>query len=76
MTNQNINPVELAKAKLGSQKKIADSLNVSKQAVSAWKRNGVPAQYVNKLSDLTGIPRWIINPSLYPPEKEFTSQTF
>lgn len=76
MTTPNINPIDLAKAKLGSQQKIADCLKVSKQAVSKWKQNGVPAIYVNKLSDITGIPRWIINPSLYPPEKESSTNSY
>lgn len=48
---------------------IADELGLSRQAVSGWR--AVPAEWVRKISDFTGIPPWRLRPDLYaaPPHE-------
>jgi len=42
---------------------IAEELGLSRQAVSGWR--AVPAEWVRKISDFTGIPPWRLRPDLY-----------
>lgn len=64
------NVVVIATKKLKSQRAIAEACGVSVQAVSKWKSKYVSARYVNRFAEVTGIPRWMIRPDLYPYEKE------
>lgn len=68
--NLTFNPVEEAAKRLGSQKAICDAMGVTKQVVSYWKKTGRVTGDINKFSDVTGIPRWMVRPDLYPPERE------
>lgn len=42
---------------------IAKHLGIRKQNLTRWK--SVPAKYVNQISDLTGLPREYILPSVF-----------
>jgi len=42
---------------------LAKQLNVTLQAVSAWKK--VPLRHVQTLSSMTGIPRERLRPDIY-----------
>ncbi len=64
------NVVVTAAKKLKSQRAIAEACGVSVQAVSKWKKKQVGAKYVNRFAEVTGIPRWVVRPDLYPFEKE------
>lgn len=46
---------------------LARSLGLSRQAVAVWHR--VPFKHLNKVSDLTGIPRQLIRPDLFDDER-------
>jgi len=40
----------------GGGKAIAKMFGLKAQAVSNWKRNGLPARHIERLHELTGIP--------------------
>jgi len=48
---------------------IAGELGLTRQAVSGWR--AVPAEWVRKISEYTGIPPWRLRPDLYdaPPHE-------
>lgn len=52
----------------GLRQKVAKALKITHGAVSQWRR--VPADRVNEVARITGIPRSRLRPDLYPPEKE------
>lgn len=52
----------------GLRLKVAKALKITHGAVSQWRR--VPADRVNEVARITGIPRSRLRPDLYPPEKE------
>lgn len=49
---------------------IAEELGLTRQAVSGWR--AVPAEWVRKISEYTGIPPWRLRPDLYAPPSETT----
>lgn len=55
----------------GSQKKLAIDLGVSEQAISKWKKRGVPAERVLEIERVTGgaVTRYELRPDLYPLEE-------
>ncbi|MFO1394687.1 MAG: YdaS family helix-turn-helix protein [Steroidobacteraceae bacterium] len=55
-------------AKLGSQRALADALDVSPQAITNMKAHGrpIPPERVLEFERITGIPRTRIRPDLYP----------
>ena len=50
-------------AHFGTMGALAKQLNVTLQAVSAWKK--VPLRHVQTLSSMTGIPRERLRPDIY-----------
>ena len=51
------NPVQRAITKAGTQKTLADALNVSRQTVGYWlKRGEFPVPYIKKAARATGLP--------------------
>jgi hypothetical protein len=46
---------------------LAEKLGLSRQAVAIWHR--VPIKHLNKVSDVTGIPRQIIRPDMFDDER-------
>jgi DNA-binding transcriptional regulator YdaS (Cro superfamily) len=55
-------------AAVKSRSALATALGINRQAVSLWGR--VPAERVMAVEALTGIPRSVIRPDIYPPERE------
>ncbi|MEH2707114.1 Cro/CI family transcriptional regulator [Bradyrhizobium elkanii] len=55
----------LAIKKVGTGDALAAGLEITPQAISQWKR--VPFRRVLEVERLTGIPRHIQRPDLYPP---------
>jgi DNA-binding transcriptional regulator YdaS (Cro superfamily) len=51
-----------------SRSALATALGINRQAVSKWDR--VPAERVMEVEAVTGIPRSVIRPDIYPPERE------
>lgn len=45
--------------------KLGAAVGVSSQAISQWKQ--VPAQRVLQVERVTGVPRHMLRPDLYPP---------
>ena len=52
----------------GLRRKVARELRITHGAVSQWRR--VPAERVLDVERITGIPRHILRPDLYPMPKE------
>lgn len=46
-----------------SKNKLAEGLGIKKQNLTRWKK--VPVNHVNKVAELTGIPREKILPSVF-----------
>lgn len=58
------NPALLAVKAAGTQEKLAASIHVSRQAVSAWIRRGrIPLARVSEVSKVTGIPKKLLDPA-------------
>lgn len=77
MTNNqpSFDVIEAAIKRLGSQKNLSEVIGVSKQMVTLWKKSGRVTGNINEFSKITGIPRWLVRPDLYPPEKEQITDT-
>jgi len=52
-----------AELRRGNLSEIARKLGVRKQAVSGWQR--VPAERVQSVSEITGIPVWRLRPDVF-----------
>lgn len=65
-----IDPVELAAEKAGGIVKLSLALGLSRGAASQWTR--IPVEHVLKVERLTGIPRQILRPDIYPVEDTYT----
>lgn len=52
----------------GNQSKFADAIGTSQQNISNWSRTGrqLPAEYVLKAEEVTGIARHVWRPDIYP----------
>lgn len=59
-------PIRLAASKVGGIVKLSEALGLSRGAVSQWTR--VPAERVLEVERVTGIPREILRPDIYPVE--------
>ncbi|RLD05025.1 MAG: chaperone [Chloroflexota bacterium] len=62
-------PIDIACDLLGGQNKLAAKLGVTKQAVSKWRRQQVPAERVLRIEEITAgrVPRHSLRPDIYPP---------
>jgi Bacterial toxin YdaS len=52
----------------GGYRALARAAGVSHQSVMKWKR--VPPRRVLAVEELTGIPRHVLRPDIYPPSRE------
>lgn len=50
----------------GATARIAREMGVTHAAVRQWRTNGIPAERVLRLEELTGIPRHVLRPDIYP----------
>lgn len=66
-------PVELAASKVGGIVQLSLKLGMSRGAASQWHR--IPAERVIQVEELTGIPREILRPDLYPVQRTYTEAT-
>lgn len=64
-------PVKLAAAKAGGIVQLSLKLGLSRGAASQWRR--IPAERVLEVERLTGVPREILRPDLYPVQKSYTA---
>lgn len=55
---------------VGGHRRLAVLLNISEQAISKWKRNGIPVERVLAIEEATNeqITRQEMRPDIYPPE--------
>jgi hypothetical protein len=51
-------------------KQVQGGKELTKQAISHWRKIGVPHTYVLTVEQITGLPRSYLRPDLYPPERE------
>lgn len=60
-------PLQRAIGKAGSQKALAEQVEVSQQAISKWLKNGgvVPAETAVKIERATGVTRRELRPDLF-----------
>jgi DNA-binding transcriptional regulator YdaS (Cro superfamily) len=66
--SQNAQPniVDVAIRIVGSQVELAKQCGVSKQAVAKWRAsNRVGVKSVKKLSEVTGLPPYVIRPDVF-----------
>lgn len=59
-----IDPVQLAVEGAGGTAVLARGLNIRSQAISQWTR--IPAERVLQVEKLSGVPRHLLRPDLYP----------
>ena len=62
-------PLDRAAKVMGTQAALAEKLGVTAQAVTNWRRNGVPAERVLDIERVTGVPRHELRPDIYPPDE-------
>lgn len=62
-----LKPIERAATLLGGQHNLADRLSVTPQAVSKWKRKGVPAERCREIEEATGgkVTRYELRPDVF-----------
>ena len=67
----NTSPLRTYRAKHNlSQAKLAELIGVQDAAVCKWERGKVGLRSVLKVEAVTGIPRYILRPDIYPvPDK-------
>jgi hypothetical protein len=61
---------DLARAAIdaaGNGAHLARQCGVTRYAVHLWRKTGIPAKHVGRISALTGIPPHRIRPDLFPP---------
>lgn len=58
--------IENAIRQFGSASALGKAVGLSKMAVSLWRRNGVPAERVLQVFDVTGVTPHELRPDLYP----------
>lgn len=57
------NGVDLLRSQRGLMSKVATACGITRAAVAMWKR--IPADYVPKISEVSGIPRHELRPDLW-----------
>jgi DNA-binding transcriptional regulator YdaS (Cro superfamily) len=75
MKQTRINPVDAGALVFGSKVALAKRLGISRQSLNAWRLKGVPAERALEFSRVTGLPRSLVRPDLYPQDQEITSQS-
>lgn len=59
-------------AAMGSGVALARACGVSNPAIAGWRLRGVPADRVQQVSALTGIPPHELRPDIFHPPKDAT----
>jgi DNA-binding transcriptional regulator YdaS (Cro superfamily) len=57
----------------GGQKALAEAIGTGQSQVWYWlmrSKKGVPAEFVLKIEQVTGVPRHEIRPDIFPPPQE------
>jgi DNA-binding transcriptional regulator YdaS (Cro superfamily) len=67
---ENRTAIQEAAGKVGGIVKLSLALGLSRGAASQWRR--VPAERVLEVERLTGVPKEILRPDLYPVQKNYT----
>jgi DNA-binding transcriptional regulator YdaS (Cro superfamily) len=68
--NSSSSSLRQAVKQAGGLRAVARKLNVRHQAVMYWLQKQVPAERVLAVEALTGIPRSVLRPDIYPPDRE------
>lgn len=58
-------PIAVLVERVGSQRKLAELLGVTPQAISLWKLGKIPAERVLAIEGATGVSRRVLRPDLY-----------
>jgi DNA-binding transcriptional regulator YdaS (Cro superfamily) len=64
---------EIISKAAGNPSKLARLLGITRQAVDQWKR--VPVEHVLAVEEMSGIPRHVQRPDVYPPPREGENPT-
>jgi DNA-binding transcriptional regulator YdaS (Cro superfamily) len=67
MDQQTLQALDEAIDRAGGVTALAKALGIFSQAVSQWRHNGIPPYRVIDVEQLSGVPRWRLDPKLYPP---------
>lgn len=68
--SQSASALQRAVKAAGTQEKLAAAIGTKQQNVSYWVRAGqVPAEFVLKIEEATGIPRHELRGDLYPQDE-------
>jgi DNA-binding transcriptional regulator YdaS (Cro superfamily) len=59
---------KLAIQRAGGGSKLAEKLGLTRQAIYQWQR--IPPERVQRVEEVTGIPRHQLRPDLYPADRE------
>jgi DNA-binding transcriptional regulator YdaS (Cro superfamily) len=62
------NPVQLVRQAAGTTRKLAATLGIRHQAISNWTQ--IPTRHIFRIEQVYGIPRSVLRPDLYPPDRE------
>jgi DNA-binding transcriptional regulator YdaS (Cro superfamily) len=60
--------VQQAIAKAGSIRALARELDISHVALMQWRQ--IPPEHVMKIEKLIEVPRRVLRPDIYPPDRE------
>ena len=74
MKQTKINPVDAGALVFGSKVALAKRLGISRQSLNSWRLKGIPAERALEFSKVTGLPRSLVRPDLYPQDQEITTQ--
>lgn len=67
MCDTNLTGMALLRSRRGSLARIAEALNISRNAPSMWR--DVPAEHLIKIEEVTGFSRELLRPDLYAPRR-------
>ena len=58
-------PLDIAAHAIGGYSKLAEALQISRQAVAKWRHRQIPAERVREVERISGVSRQILRPDLY-----------
>ncbi len=58
----------VAASRVGGVIRMSELMGLSRSAVALWRR--VPAERALQVEALTGVPRWLLRPDVYPNEQK------
>ena len=66
MVKKQLDALNRAVDKSGGRKAFVESLGINYSTIQKWRERGVPARWVLKIEEVSGISRHDLDPDLYP----------